>query len=79
MKDDAKPYRVAEIAYDPVQPFPWYVIRTGTVAQQGGFAFGTESAWFETVEGACTYLSEMLAKDAEDLAKRIKEKAAEQT
>lgn len=73
--EESKPYLVAKIAYEPNNPeFPWYVVRYGTVAGQGGLSNGFETFSFETIESACTYLSEMIDRDTDNLKKIIEDK-----
>jgi len=64
MRKPAKPYQIAEICYNAEWPdTPWYIIRSGTVAEQGGLNLGTQTACFETIESACKYLAETISKD----------------
>lgn len=70
-----KPYQIAEICYNAECPdMPWYVVRTGTVSEQGGFNLGTETLSFETVKDACTYLKSMIEKDIEIIKEIINSK-----
>jgi len=78
MLKEPTPYQVAEICYNPAWPkMPWYVIRTGTVAEQGGPQFGTESISFQTIEDACEYLAETVKRDLPVFKDRIKYLKAE--
>jgi len=75
MKKEARPYQIAEICYNPEWPdTPWYVMRSGTVAEQGGLALGTETISFKTVEDACEYLSEAISIDMDVIKDAIKAK-----
>lgn len=77
MKTEPKPYQIAEICYNPTWPdTPWYVLRSGTVVEQGGLALGTETSHFKTVQEACSYLSLAIAKDLKTIKEVIKEKEA---
>lgn len=73
-----KPYQVAQICYDPTNlKYPWYTLRQGTVAEQGGYHAGTESTHHETIEGACDHLKALIGSDIETIKRLIdkKEKA----
>ena len=76
-----RPYTVATICYDPTNAeHPWYVIRVGTVAEQGGFTVGRDGAWFTCIEDAFNFTREMVVKDEDlikDLVKRKEEKKEE--
>jgi hypothetical protein len=73
--NNPKPYRVAEIAYDPCNPdFPWYVRRSGTIAEQGGLGWGYESLSFETIEDACEDLAQMIAQDQDRIKADIEKR-----
>ena len=68
-----KIYAVAEIAYEPNNlRRPWYIIRTGVVAEQGGLNFGSETIRFETVDDALEYLEQAIKRDLEEFKKEIK-------
>lgn len=74
MRNPAKPYLIATINYNPSWPdMPWYIQRTGTVAEQGGLNFGTESVSFQTIEAASIYLKETIERDMQEYENRIKE------
>lgn len=60
-----KPYRVAELAYRPWDEYPWYVVRTGAVADQGGYRFGTEGIGFKTIDDALMYVKSSTIRDLE--------------
>jgi hypothetical protein len=78
MRPEPRPYQIAEVCYNPTWPeTPWYVTRTGTVAEQGGFNLGTETSHFKTVQEACSYLSIAIAKDLKTIKEVIKEKESE--
>ena len=51
-----RPFRIAELAYRPWDEFPWYVVRTGSVVEQGGLRFGVEGIGFITMEDAINYM-----------------------
>lgn len=71
----AKPYFVAEIAYNPSWPkTPWYVHRVGVVPEQGGPNFGMETISFESLEEACEYLKETIKRDMLEYEKMIEQK-----
>lgn len=75
MYEKPKPYKISEICYNPNCPdTPWYVTRSGTIAEQGGFTIGTEAISFESIESACAYLSEMIRKDMEIILSQIESK-----
>lgn len=58
-----KPFRIAELAYRPWDEFPWYVVRTGGVAEQGGLRFGVEGIGFITIEDAVNYIRAATERD----------------
>lgn len=69
----SKPYKIIEICYDPTsKEYPWYCIRTGTVAEQGGLNFGVESLSFQTIEDACEYVKEATIRDMDTILDQIK-------
>jgi len=72
--DSQRPYRVAEICYRPWDEFPWYVVRTGSVIEQGGLRFGVEGIGFLTLEDACNYVKSATERDLSIIEDRIKEK-----
>jgi len=75
MKKKSKPYLVAQIAYDPSKPkSPWFIIRHGTIAAQGGYDVGVESQHYSSLEGACAWLAERLEKDQQLFNILIEEK-----
>lgn len=68
-----KPYRVAELAYQPWdKDYPWYVVRVGAVADQGGFRFGTEGLGFKSLENAVTYIESATIRDLEAIEDSFK-------
>lgn len=69
-------YKIAEIAFDPTNPFPWLVLRSGTIAGQGGLHLGTESIHFESIEDACRYLARTIANDRITIEAHIAKKEA---
>lgn len=72
---DIKLYRVAEICYNPSSSeTPWYIMRAGTVVEQGGLGLGTESISFKTVQDACNYLSKAIADDVDVIVEQINKK-----
>lgn len=69
---EPRPYLVAEVCYNPEWPeTPWYIIRSGTVAEQGGLCFGSETASFGTLEDALEYLREMISRDEDTIKAQI--------
>ena len=74
MKEDIVPYKVAEICYHPDLEYPWYIVRVGTVAEQGGFNFGKESLSFKELRHATSYLNSMISDDIELLKAEISKK-----
>jgi hypothetical protein len=75
LRPEPTPYQVAEICYNPAWPdSPWYVIRSGTVPEQGGLAVGTETLHFKTVEAACNYLNVAIFNDIKTIKNLIKDK-----
>ena len=80
IRKPARPYQIAEICYNPEWPdMPWYVVRSGTVPEQGGMTLGTESVSFKTVDDACTYLSSMISNDLEVIKEQIAKKEKDGT
>jgi len=74
IRTKAKPYFVAEIAYNPSWPeMPWHVQRTGVVAEQGGMNFGTETISFATIEEAVNYLKFAIERDMDEYKKMVAE------
>jgi hypothetical protein len=70
-----KPYKIAEICYNPEWlDMPWYVIRAGVVAEQGGLNFGEESVSFKTLNAACNYLNETINRDMSEYKRIIEER-----
>ena len=73
----AKPYYIAEIAYNPAWPdMPWHVHRTGVIPEQGGLCFGNQTVSFDTLENALEYLKETIEKDMPEYERLIKEREA---
>ena len=74
IRGKAMPYFIAEIAYNPSWPdMPWFVQRTGVVAEQGGMNFGTETISFETIEEATNYLKFAIERDMPEYERMVKE------
>jgi hypothetical protein len=64
MKTKPKVFLVAQICYNADdKEFPWYIIRTGTIAEQGGYSIGRSNTSFQTIEAACNYLSDFIKSD----------------
>lgn len=73
--NDPKPYRIASIAYDPANPScPWYIVRQGTIPEQGGLGWGSESLSFESIEEACDDLAQMILQDKERIIIEIEKR-----
>lgn len=60
---DKRPYRIAELAYRPWDEYPWLVIRTGGIIDQGGMRPGTEEVGFKTIEEAVIYIKSNTERD----------------
>lgn len=74
MRKESKPYFVAEISYNPSWPdMPWYIQRTGKVADQGGYNFGCENISFENLNDALDYLKIKIIEDLPEYERKIKE------
>jgi hypothetical protein len=71
---DKRPFRIAELAYRPWDEFPWYVVRTGAVINQGGLGFGTEGMGFMTLEDAVNYMKTATERDLPVIDDMIKER-----
>ncbi len=68
-----KPYKLAELCYDVDNPeTPWYVVRTGAVAEQGGIGFGQEGASFYHLVDACDYIASATRRDLDVIMEKIK-------
>jgi hypothetical protein len=75
VKPQAKPYRIAEICYNPAWPEnPWYITRSGTIAGQGGLTLGTERVSFVTIEEACQYLAKIIVTDMEVITGQVEKR-----
>ena len=75
MNNESKPYRIASIAYDPTnKEFPFYTLRIGMMARQGGLSFGEDNASFQTLSDACIYLEESLERDFDIIKEKINER-----
>jgi hypothetical protein len=75
MREKAKPYHIADIAYNPsYADMPWQIQRVGVVAEQGGLAFGYETLNFSTIEDATNYLAQTIKADISEYDRLIKQK-----
>jgi hypothetical protein len=72
--NNQRPFRIAEICYRPWDEFPWYVVRTGGIAEQGGLRFGVEGIGFITLEDACNYVTAATKRDLPVIEDIINEK-----
>ncbi len=68
-----KPYRIATIAYNPGEEYPWTLIRLGQTAEQGGFYFGTSRTDFVTLEDALEFLKESVDRDIKEIEEVIQD------
>jgi len=68
---DKKPFRIATLAYNPGEEYPWTLIRLGQTVEQGGFSFGTSRADFVTLEDALEYLKESVDRDIKEIEEFI--------
>jgi hypothetical protein len=67
-----KPYLIAEICYDATNPDrPWYTVRNGTIAGQGGSVLGTERSSFSTIEESCDHLALLIYNDLEVIKEQV--------
>ncbi|CAB5221198.1 hypothetical protein UFOVP244_104 [uncultured Caudovirales phage] len=69
-----KPFRVAELAYRPWDEFPWYVVRSGAVSEQGGLRFGTEGVGFISIDDAVGYIKAATERDLSVIEDLIEKK-----
>jgi hypothetical protein len=69
-----RPFRIAELAYRPWDEFPWYVVRTGSVIEQGGLRFGVEGIGFKTIEDAVYYMRTATERDLSVIDQIIEER-----
>lgn len=69
-----KPFRIAELAYRPWDEFPWYVVRSGGIAEQGGLRFGTEGIGFRSIDDAVGYIKSATERDLSVIESLIEEK-----
>lgn len=71
---DRRPFRIAELAYQPWSVHPWLVVRTGSVADQGGLRFGTEAIAFATLDEAALFIEQATQRDLPVIDSVVKEK-----
>lgn len=71
---DKRPFRIAELAYQPWNVHPWLVVRTGSVADQGGFRFGTEAIAFANLDDATRFIEQATRRDLPVIDDLVKDK-----
>jgi hypothetical protein len=72
MSDENRRVRIAEIIYCPDnEAWPWWTIRVGTVAEQGGLNFGSEESGHPSLEAALKYLQVLIESDKDILDAEI--------